>query len=155
MPLARHKLPQIPKREIPDFIRYLQTKSYPEKRLTGQPSAYHSGGNQYNVGFQSDVAVEAAKIPAKFLKPIQKHVDIDKVKGMLRDIDKIKNDVFIVDKDNRILDGHHRWLAILKSNPQQQMRVIRVHLPIGELVRAAHEFEGSHIRKLGEIKRAN
>jgi hypothetical protein len=137
--VARHQLPQIPKEEIPEFIRYVQTLSIPD------------GRNDYNVGVTSDVAVTAAKLPAKALKPIQKAVDKEKVRGMVQNFDQIKNDVLIVSQDNQILDGHHRWLAIMEKDPKHLMRVIRVQLPIKVLVQAAHDFEGSHIRKLGEM----
>lgn len=137
--VARNRLPQIPKEEIPDFIRYLQTLSLPDGRY------------DFNVGVTSDVAVTAARLAAKLLKPIQKNVDKEKVRGMVQNFNQIKNDVLIVSQDNEILDGHHRWLAIMEKNPNHLIRIIRVQLPIKRLVQAAHDFEGSHIRKLGEM----
>ena len=136
--VARRQLPQIPKKEMPDFIRYVQTLSV-------------DGRTDYNVGMTADVAVTAAKLPAKDLKPIQKAVDKEKVQKLVQNFDQIKNDVLIVSQDDQILDGHHRWLAIMKKDPKYLMRVIRVQLPIKVLVQAAHDFEGSHIRKLGEM----
>ncbi len=147
----RKQLPQIPKDEMVEFIRYVQTLSYPGRR---NPSAGgESGGNQYNVGYQSDVSAFAAKLAVKFLKPIQNEFNAEKVKGMLQNIDDFKNDVFIVSKDNEILDGHHRWAALKQWNPDHQVRVIRVDLPIKDLVRAANDFEGSHNRGITEVIR--
>lgn len=155
--VQRKRLPQIPKDEIVDFIRYVQTLSYPERRnpvfvqndVPGEE--YGSGGNQYNVGLTTDVAVAAAKVPIKFLKPIQNEINAEKVHGMLQNIESIKNDPFIVDKDNKILDGHHRLAALKQWNPDYIVKAIRVDIPIEDLIRAANDFEGSHNRGITEV----
>lgn len=146
----RNQLPQIPKKKIPEFIRYVQTLSYPENRNPSR-AAVQSGGNQYNVGMTSDVAVSVNKLPVKYLKPIQGEFNADKVKQMMQNIDSFKNDVFITDEDDKIFDGHHRWAALKQTNPNQQVRAIRVGIPIGDLVQAAHDFGGSFSKGISEI----
>lgn len=166
--ISRSKLPQIPRESVPDFIRYLQTQSYPETRAPnpqggkgtrlpnqGNDPDTEYRGNYYNVGLVSDVAVTAARIPVKFLKPIQKHLNVDKVKGMVNNIDQIKGSTFIVAEDNQFFDGHHRWAALMARNKGQLVKVIRVQLPIKELIRHAKDFEGSHSATVYEIIRMN
>lgn len=162
--VPRSQLPQLPDERKEEFIRYLQTLSYPETRAPnpqggkgtrlpqrGNDTDTEYRGNYYNVGFGSDVSATTAHIPVKFLKPIQKHLNIDKVKTMLRDIDDIKKSVFIVSKDNEIFDGHHRWAALMAWNKDYPIRVVRVGLPIEELIRHAEKFEGSYSATIFEI----
>lgn len=48
----------------------------------------------------------------------------------------------IISGDGFVLDGHHRWAAAHVRNPASRVQVIRVHLPIGELLQEAHAHEG-------------
>lgn len=160
----RSQLPQLPDEEKEEFIRYLQTRSYPETRAPnpqggkgtrlpqqGNDTDTEYRGNYYNVGLVSDVSATTAHIPVKFLKPIQKHLNVGKVKTMLQDIDDIKKSVFIVSKDNEIFDGHHRWAALMSWNKDYPIRVVRVGLPIEDLIRHAKEFKGSHSEGMFEV----
>lgn len=132
----RKQLPQIPGDRIAEFARYLQTLSYPERR----DLAKNGMGNQYNVGRVSDVAVTASKIAVKHLKPTQCEMNAEKVQSMMQNIDSFKDDIFFVDKDNKILDGHHRWAALKQDNPNTVVKVIRADIPIEDLIQAAREF---------------
>jgi hypothetical protein len=145
----RKQLPQIPQDKIPEFIRYCQTLSYPEQRNPSRGGA--SGGNYYNVSHRTDVAVNAVKLPIKALKPTQNEFNVDKMKGMMKDVEKFKNDIFIVDQDNHIMDGHHRWAAMKAVDPNMLVRVVRIQIPIDDLVRAGHDFEGSYIKGIAEM----
>ena len=162
--VPRSQLPQLPHEEMGEFIRYLQTLGYPETRAPnpqggkgtrlpqrGNDTDTEYRGNYYNVGLTSDVSATTAHIPVRFLKPTQKQLNIDKVKAMLRDIDKIKKSVFIVSKDNQFFDGHHRWAALMAWNKHYPIRVIRVGLPIKDLIYHAKKFEGSHSEGIFEI----
>ena len=164
--VPRSQLPQIPDEKKAEFIRYLQTLSYPETRAPnpqggkgtrlpqrGNDQDTEYRGNYYNVGLVSDVAVTAARTPVKFLRPTQKHLNIDKVRSMLQDIDEIKNSVFIVANDNQFFDGHHRWAALMVWNKHYPIRVLRVQLPVEELILRAKEFEGSHSEDIFEVIR--
>ena len=143
----RNQLPQIPKDKVAEFARYLQTLSYPERRDMG-----HSGtGNQYNVGRVSDVAVTAQKVAVKHLKPTQGEMDAEKVQGMMKNVDSFKDDIFFVDKDNKIMDGHHRWAAMKQVNPDQKVTVIQVDIPIEDLVQAGREFGSSFSQDITEM----
>ena len=121
----RHQLPQISKEAIPDFVRYLQDRNCP---------------------------VSACTAPVSSLTPIQKNVNVDKVKGMLDDIDNIINDCFIVDVDRKIMDGHHRLIAIKEDDPTNKVRLIKVNLPMEELIKLADEFEGSYHKGITEMQ---
>lgn len=145
----RKQLPQIPQSKIPEFIRYCQTLSYPDQRNPSRGGS--SGGNYYNVSKRTDVAVNAVKLPIKALKPTQNEFNADKVKGMMKDADEFKNDIFIVDQDDHIMDGHHRWAALKAVDPNMLVRVIRVQIPIDDLIRAGHNFEGSYTKGIAEM----
>lgn len=52
----------------------------------------------------------------------------------------------IISNDNYILDGHHRWLAHYNEN--KKIEVIRVDLPILELIRLVKTFENTHYKDI-------
>jgi len=77
-------------------------------------------------------------IPAKDLKPIQKQVYLDKaVLKIVKSngsIDYLRNAILICSSDNRIIDGHHRYLAALIVNPYFKVNCLVVDLPISKLL---------------------
>ena len=115
----RKYLPQIPKRDIPKFIRTLT---------------------------KHGVRVTLEHIPACMIKPLQQSVNKDKLKKMQPDIYKFADDPFIVSDGLYLLDGHHRWLILKGSNNEAPIRVIHVHLPIDKLFKLAHKYSKSHRR---------
>lgn len=85
-------------------------------------------------------------IPAKSLKASQDAVYLGKALGMAvggvegGDLDAV------ISKDNRILDGHHRWAATIFNNPSAKINGVKADLNIGDLVpvlRAAGDALGN------------
>lgn len=113
--LARDKLPQIPTKEIPNFVRYCQ-------------------------GF--GVPVKAVKLGVMKLRPIQKHLNKDKVRSMVRSSAPY-NIPLMVSNDNRIMDGHHRWAAEAVKNRDSKVTCLRFGCNIARLVELGHTFDGS------------
>lgn len=144
----RKQLPQIPKDRIAEFARYLQTLSYPERRNLAPSGGM---GNQYNVGRVSDTAVTAIKIAVKHLKPTQGEFDAGKVQSMVQNVEDFKDDIFFVSRDNKILDGHHRWAALKHDNPNTVVTAIRTDIPIEDLIQAALEFSPSRTKDIMEV----
>lgn len=90
-------------------------------------------------------------IPAVALKATQSEIVGPKVAGMWWRLKLDPNDPFIrsplfVSQDNYILDGHHRWAAIIGTDFEDGklgnvlMNVIKINLPIKQLVNEANAF---------------
>ena len=51
-------------------------------------------------------------------------------------------DQIVISSDGHILDGHHRWAALLTIDPSRKMNVIRVGIPMKEMLKRADELPG-------------
>jgi hypothetical protein len=94
-------------------------------------------------GFLSALQARGIKVlkclaPLKKLKPIQSEINEDKIAGMKQDGPPI-----IISADFSVLDGHHRMVAAQRRDPDGTIKAYQVALPIKELLREAHAFEGS------------
>lgn len=90
------------------------------------------------------VNVVRTQVAVGDLQPTQKHMDTEKVRGMAEnavkgEFPKIADPV-VVSNDDHILDGHHRWAALRALSPKNTMKIIRVDLPIDQLVSVAKDF---------------
>lgn len=52
------------------------------------------------------------------------------------------NDRILVSSDGHILDGHHRWAALLVADPKAEIEITKVDLPIKELLRRSFQQPG-------------
>ncbi len=102
----------------------------------------HSGLKK-NDGDEHDdkVPVETGKVRVGDLKPIQKQIYFDKsIAGAAENgaADSVKffttKTFFIVSTDNFIIDGHHRFLGAVLIDPDMEVQVLRIDLPIKELL---------------------
>ena len=103
------------------------------------------------------ISVVEAKTKVGELKATQREINARKVLGMLEayragDFPAIWEPI-IVSNDNFILDGHHRWAALLVDDPSNEMNVYRVDLPIWRLLVAANASPGVTSRGFGDLKK--
>lgn len=95
---------------------------------------------------RAGVTTRRNRVPVGTLKATQREIQAAKVyqmadghlKGLFPTIDK----QIIVSKDGHILDGHHRWAAILTIDPKRYMDVLEVGLPMDALLREAAATPG-------------
>lgn len=87
--------------------------------------------------------VTREEVRADSLKPTQKDFDTDKTAraGRLAE-DRSDKSAVIVSSDGYVLDGHHRWMA--KAQAGQMINVIRINMPIRQLLVAAKNFADTH-----------
>jgi len=106
MGIVRDKMPQVAEKDYPEFFKYLKDNG---AKLTKK------------------------KISAQDLKPIQK--EFAKV-GVEKSMAKLggKSKPLISSADKYIIDGHHRWLAVLNSTPKAKMDVIEVNMGMKKLL---------------------
>lgn len=86
------------------------------------------------------------------LKATQKEINAEKVKGMAKAHEEhvakggegwspSKNPI-IISSDGYVLDGHHRWAAMLHIGPGEKMPTKRVSMPMKELLKRAKGYKG-------------
>ena len=106
MGIVRNKMPQIAASDYPEFFEYLR---------------------------EHGAKLSEKKISAEDLKPIQK--EFAKA-GVEKEIGRLggKPKPLISSSDRYIIDGHHRWLAVLNTTPKAKMNVIEVNMPMKKLL---------------------
>jgi hypothetical protein len=125
--IPRHALPQIPSEEYRNFIKFLK---------------------------ENGVHVTLVVVDTEQLKPIQAHVNREKVDHLKSNKSSLKLPL-IISKGGLILDGHHRWIARSEltgdnKSPYINTVCIMAHCSIRKLVELGHQFEGSFTKTVFE-----
>jgi len=125
--IPRIQMPQFDKEQTKKFRHYLQAKGY---------------------------EISKEKEFASYLRATQNELNGTKVAGianaMITGKLKGKEPRLVVSRDNYILDGHHRWAALVGVDAvnnklgDKLMKVSRVNIGITELLREAEEFGAGH-----------
>jgi hypothetical protein len=90
---------------------------------------------------EQGITVQFLDIPVALLRSVQNTIDMKKVQHLADKMpDAAMRKAVIVSKDLYILDGHHRWLAILNRDPHQTIEAYRVNLPIKDLLAIAGNY---------------
>ncbi len=97
-----------------------------------------------------EVKMSKKKVKIKDLIPIQDQMYFDKsMKGIAKNGTKktkefLQNKTyFITSSDHRIIDGHHRYLQGLLLNPEMEVQILSIDLPIKDLLNIGLEFGDS------------
>jgi len=125
------------KNEVPD-------DPFPQGLDTQKGKEWVTGGLAKNDGDKDDdkVNVKLKTIAVGQLKPIQKQIYFDKsiknvaqfgAKGTM-DFSKSKNNFYVISSDNRIIDGHHRFLSAVLVDPGIKVTALEIDLPINKLL---------------------
>jgi len=92
------------------------------------------------------VTVKPEKVPVGQLKATQKEIKAGKTFGMadshLKGTFPNIGDQIVISSDGHILDGHHRWAALLTIDPKRTMNVIRVGVTMKDMLDRADEMPG-------------
>lgn len=112
--ILRKDMPQIISKDVPAFVKWLKGK-----------------------GINTTVKLE----PIASLKMTQKQINKDKVAGMINDAsEEALSKPIIISKDNFILDGHHRFVALFNKNNALKLKTYRVDVNMKDLLDLAHNF---------------
>lgn len=91
------------------------------------------------------VKVQNETVEARSLKPTQKEFNEQNIEGLREAYDKGEykpTNRILVSKDNRVLDGHHRWAMLAQKN--EEVEAVRIGLPMKELMPIALKFDSEH-----------
>jgi hypothetical protein len=142
-------------KKLISFDQFVINESLKTKEI--DPSKFPNPANKNDKEFfkagkkdgdtQDDVVVtKKASIPAKSLKPSQDAVYLAKALSMAIVGVEGGDLAAVISRDNRILDGHHRWAATMFNNPSAKVTGVQSELNIGDLVpvlRAAGDALGN------------
>lgn len=123
-------------------------------------------------GSKEDDITQVSRLDATAgdLKPIQRQIYFDKSitataeSGVDRTQDSIQNkSLLVVSSDNRIIDGHHRWLSAFLIDPDMELSGVQIDLPIDKLLPLSKSYgdamgnirnEGAVMTKAGKFLQA-
>ena len=102
------------------------------------------GGLAKNDGDAKDdvVDVKIKSVAVGNLKPIQSQIYFDKsIRNVAsfgaqgtKDFSSSKNNFYVISSDNRIIDGHHRFLSAVLVDPKIKVTALEIDLPIKDLL---------------------
>lgn len=99
------------------------------------------------------VSVVHEEVEVSKLKATQKEIFSEKVEGMAESgAAALTVKPLLVSSDYYILDGHHRWAAILSLDASYLVPIRKIHMLMEELLKEAQEFEGAEFRDLKDRK---
>ncbi len=161
--ISREKMPVVEPVDTKEFAKRLQSgridlfKPYMKGRLSmikGQQKPMEAGDRKvfltggYKDGSKSDdkIAAKIGKTAAVKMKPIQKQIWLEKVIGAIAKFgvpsssSPVAKTTIITSKDNKIIDGHHRWAQAALAAPSMTMTTLKVPLGIDELLDLARTY---------------
>lgn len=117
--LSRNELPQIKSTDVEDFRNWMRE----EKGIDS---------------FKTKMEVEE-------LSPIQKEINTEKTDSMKEkhqsgEIDLISGKPVMVTMDEFLIDGHHRWYALLQIDPSIEMETINFETTVDEFLQVVKEY---------------
>ena len=124
---------------------------FPEGLSGDKADKFLKAGLKKNDGNERDdvVKVTRDKISAKDLTPIQDQIYFDKGLGTIAKngvngtIKLLNSKVLIVSSDNRIIDGHHRFLSAILLDRDMKLNVLKISLPLAKLLPLAVAYGDS------------
>lgn len=90
------------------------------------------------------VSHQYVRIAPIHLKATQSEFNLDKVRTIMKTRPALAP--AIISKDNFILDGHHRWLSDYNTDRHEPGPVLKINLPILDLLARARRFDGVEFR---------
>ena len=117
--IDRNDMPQLDDDVLPAFLKSYQDKGVSVKKGTMEVGRLKA--TQENISAETAAGMEKSYQEGSF-DPSKKPI--------------------IISKDGYVLDGHHRWAAMVVSDPASKMRVYQVDAPIKQLLSDAKNFKG-------------
>lgn len=158
MGLTRDKMPQIPgDKSVKDMLNAVNKDGTPDEKTRAKGKAAVEAGadpedtksvlqNMLTQFKKEGVKIEKGKESVGSLKATQSEILAAKtfqfadshLKGTFANI----GDNIVISSDGHILDGHHRWAALLAIDPSRKMNVLRVDMTMKDMLDRADELPG-------------
>jgi hypothetical protein len=147
--VPRIKMPQLKGVPLPDSVAARLPRNESDEVDISEPFRAHL--------LAKGVGIEHGHEPAANLRASQREMNGGKVGGMLGavrnpeiDSSGIDEAPIFISRDNYVVDGHHRWAALVGHDVidnklgDVDMEVIRIDMPITELLAEANDFAHNH-----------
>lgn len=94
------------------------------------------------------------RAPVGSLRATQKEINAEKAEGIAQDKGRgwLSERPIMVSHDGYILDGHHRWAAMMLLGESNEIWVQRIGLPIEPLLAYARAYEGVQFKDITDRK---
>ena len=126
--------------------RYFLNNVFPKdlnKRDDAHSKIWLILGRIDNEDKEDKIPAKIENVPAKNLNPTQSEIWLDYVLynmykfGIVNASNTyvLEKETIIISKDGFILDGHHRFAQVILSDPELEMKCLRVDLPIDDLLK--------------------
>lgn len=115
--IPRDEMPQIKSTDMKDFVEWLEREKNIKSKLI--------------------------KVIVDDLKPSQKQINLDKVKGMMKakSIEQLSSSKpVLVTKDYYLVDGHHRWFSLVADDEKNTILSYLVDLNFEDFINTAKEY---------------
>ncbi|NBQ99655.1 MAG: hypothetical protein EBT79_02420 [Actinobacteria bacterium] len=156
--LTRDKMPQIEgEKTVKQMLNAVKKDGSPDDEARAKGKAMVQAGadpdsdktimQQMIDHFKDNgVRTKNTKIPVGMLKATQSEIKAQKTYGMADSYLKGKfnniGDSVVVSRDGHILDGHHRWAALLTVDPSREMNVQVIDMDMDDLLAEAQSVPG-------------
>lgn len=121
--ISRIKMPQIKSADVGEFTEFLK---------------------------KNGVHLSSKHIAVRMLKPTQNEFDPKKVAELASAPETVLTKLVIVSSDGYILDGHHRYSALLHRDPKIKMEVLQADIKIEKLLDLAFKFPKTFTKSISE-----
>jgi hypothetical protein len=154
MGITRDHMPQVMDKSVKDLLNSEDPKDRKKGEAAVAAGADPNDDRPVLQQLMDDVETEGVKIdkgkvPVGQLRATQSEILADKTygiassylegnEGLLKAMEK----PIIITSDNHILDGHHRYSAMLTADPAHEMSVIRIDMPMKDFLMRAHQQPG-------------
>lgn len=156
--LTRDKMPQIEgEKTVKQMLKAVKKDGSPDNEARAKGRAMVQAGadpdsdktvmQQMIDHFKANgVKTKRTKAPVGMLRATQSEIKAEKTYGMADSYLKGKFDTIgdsvVVSRDGHILDGHHRWAALLTVDPSREMNVQVIDMDMDDLLREAQAVPG-------------
>jgi hypothetical protein len=106
------------------------SKDIPRKLM---PQIYDAAKFSKIIKDKYDVDSHREKMAMATLRPSQNEINAERVDSVIEDIKARKishKNPIVISEDGYIVDGHHRWAAYKKYNPDHKIPVLVIEVPI-------------------------
>jgi predicted kinase len=118
--LSRTELPQVAASDLPDYLNWMKT--------------------------EKNISSTFTDIPVSALYPSQGNFNQEKIKALMtKDRDWLRRPI-LISGDHFLLDGHHRWLALLNLDDQDTIPAFVLHANILDAIAATKDYPKAFMR---------
>ncbi len=97
------------------------------------------------------VTTERTTMSVRDMRPSQGEIGLEQIaKNVLKPEKKLAKKEIVVSQDNYIVDGHHGWAGKYLKDRDAESKILRINLPIREVLEKAHAFPEVFYKAIGQ-----